>query len=83
MYMYMIKVYTVEPPIKDTLRLEHNRNNLSTKDTLHGPSWPKMFIFVLLLIHFEPLKSGQPLFTKDKMAGPSVSIVQEVPLYKT
>ncbi len=33
---------TMEPPIKDYPSRGHNRNNLSTKDTLQSP---KMFIF--------------------------------------
>ena len=33
----MRKVSTVEPPIKDPQRRGHNKNNLSIKDTLHGP----------------------------------------------
>ncbi len=36
MYMYMYST-TVEPLIKDPPRRGHNRNNLSTKDTLQGP----------------------------------------------
>ena len=55
MYMYSI---TVEPLIKDPPRRGHNRNNLSTKDTLQSPKC----LFPILLIHFEPLKIGKPLY---------------------
>ena len=43
----------------------HNRNNLSIKEVPN-------ILFPILLIHFEPLKSRQPLYK----AGPNVSFVQ-------
>ncbi len=56
--MSLVVVYTVEPPIKDSLRRGHNKNNHFTKDTLIGLKCS----FSILLIQFEPLKSEQPLY---------------------
>ena len=68
-------VYWNQASIKDPLSGGHNRNNLSTKDTQI-----QMFISLLLLVHFEPQKSGQP----NKMAGPNVRVLcLEVLLHKS
>ena len=56
----------MEPLMVNPLNKGRNRNNLSVKDACQGPK--------CLLIHFQPLKRGQPLSTKDKMTVPMCSL---------
>ena len=74
--MYMLYSGTVEHPIKDLPRRGHNRNNLSTKTTLKKS---QMLISHLLIICFQPLKSGQPLY-KGQNGWSQHVLCSEVPL---
>ena len=62
----------VEPPIKDPPRGEHNRNNLSTKDIRQCPKC----LFSILLMHFEPLKSRQPLYKRQNGLAPICPLIR-------
>ena len=70
-------LYTGEPgePIKDPTSRGHN--SLSTKDTLQGPRCS----FSQMLIHFEPLKSVQPIFKRQNGWPHGISFGSTVPLY--
>ncbi len=67
---------TLNLPIRDPPRRGHFINNLSTKDMLPV----RNDYFLILLIHFEPLKSGQPLY-KGQGSWPQCVHCSEVPLY--
>ena len=64
--IYVI-IVTVEPPIKDPLRRGHNKNNLSTNDTLQSPN----VHFPIFLIRFEPSKEQTTSLQKPKWLAPT------------
>ena len=55
--------------MKDTISL---LNYLPTKNTFSGTKVDSPIV----LIHFSPLKRGQPLYTVDKLTGLNVSFIR-------
>ena len=70
--------YTVQALLnfKDTPNKEHCRNYLPTKDTFQDTKVD----FPIVLIHFSPLKSGQPLYS-GQITWSQCVLYREGPLY--
>ena len=60
---------TVESLLKDTPNKGHHSLQRTVLEA------PKMG-YPMVVIHFSPLKSGQPLYSGQKLAGPNVSFRQ-------
>ena len=70
----------MEPLLKDTLNKGHHRKYLSTKDTSGGTKNRLSYGSNT----FSPVKSGQPLYSGQKLAGLNVSFIQRfhcIPIY--